>query len=48
MQTVCIFLIADAACCALGAENCCSFHLFVGTTVFVEDTQQSDEFKLTK
>lgn len=41
-----LFFIADAVYCALGAENCWSFNLYVGTTVFVEDAQQWDEFKL--
>lgn len=38
----CTFFIADAVCCALGAENCCFFSLYVGTTVLVEDAQQRD------
>jgi len=42
----CTFFTVNAVCYALGAENCCSFNLYVGTTVFVEDAQQRDEFKL--
>lgn len=42
----CTLFIADAVCYALGAKNCCSFNLYVGTTVCVEDAQQRDEFKL--
>lgn len=36
----CTFFIADEVCCGLRAENCCSFNLYVGTTVFVEDAQK--------
>lgn len=43
---LCAFLIAHAVWYALGPENYCFSNLYVGTTVFVENSQQQDEFKL--
>lgn len=42
----CTFFIVDEVCCGLGAENCCSFSLYVIATVSIEDAQQWDAFKL--